>query len=79
MIDALTRLQKITSPCDLEMHEPDNQDIRALVHGNHLDNAMGDNPAWNGNEFTVEINDAVTGKTEYFNLATLIALARRAQ
>lgn len=69
------RLLKATNGCREDMHEPDEQGISAIVTGYRLDNAMGDNPSNNLSEFTVGIvRDSV--KTEWFNLATLIALAR---
>lgn len=61
------------------MHEPDEQDIYAVVTGTHLDNAMGDNPCDNCCEFTVGLGDQDGNNREWFNLADLIALARLAQ
>ena len=52
------------------MHEPDEQDVTARVFGEVLDNAGSDN------EFTVRIQQG--GRYQHFNLATLIALARKA-
>jgi hypothetical protein len=69
------RLLKATENCREDMHEPDEQGISAVVAGNHLDNAMGDDPADNCGEFTVAIVQD-DGSKEWFNLATLIALAR---
>lgn len=57
------------------MHEPDNQGVSAVIAGYHLDNAMGDDPTRNCGEFTVGIIRG-DGSREWFNLATLIALAR---
>lgn len=58
----------------------------ADVVGTHLDNAMGDGPPpHNCGEFLVKITlvehtDTIDiAKHEYFNLASLIALARRAK
>lgn len=73
------RLRDITESCRLDMHEPDNQGIECQVEGNHLDNAMGDDPHTNCKEFTVGITVTDSNgkeRTEWFNLATLIAVAR---
>ena len=70
------RLRKITGKCREDMHEPDEQDIDAVVSGYKLDNAMGDNPRNNFGELTVGIRTG-EGTIEWFNLATLIALARK--
>ena len=76
MEEMYSRLQRVTWGCYHDMHEPDEQGISAVVKGDHLDNAMGDNPETNCGELTVGItNDS--SKTEWFNLATLIALAKR--
>lgn len=72
------RLRAVTADCRDDMHEPDNVGIDARVTGFHLDNAMGDNPISNCGEYTVGIANDKTGETEWFNLATLIAMARRA-
>jgi hypothetical protein len=69
------RLLEATKDCREDMHEPDEQGVSALVSGYHLDNAMGDNPFDNCGEFTVAIVQD-DGSKEWFNLATLIALAR---
>lgn len=73
--DFSERLIAITEDCRDDMHEPDEQDVSAIVKGNHLDNAMGDDPSYNCNEFSVQIIRE-DGQKEWFNLATLIALAR---
>ena len=79
------RLLEVTKYCRYDMHEPDNQGLVAHVTGIMLDNAMGDNPHNNFGEFTVglKIVDEHRDMFEYpnenmqwFNLATLIALAR---
>ncbi len=75
----LERLQKITKNCREDMHEPDNQGIIAKVTGTHLDNAMGSDPYTNSQEFTVGIIHDDGSADEWFNLATLIALARKAK
>lgn len=77
MQKSLARLLDITEPCRFDMHEPDNQGVSAVVTGTHLDNAMGDDPYRNFCEFTVGITQ--DERTEWFNLATLIALARMAR
>jgi hypothetical protein len=83
--DTLQRLQVITKDCRDDMHEPDQQGIKASVIGNHLDNAFGDSIlpiALDGGyqEFVVTIDreDEETGEVtrERFNLANLIALAK---
>lgn len=75
------RLVAFTKGARPDFHEPDEQGFSAVVHGDNLDNAMGDNPADNCQEMTVELrrdtNDGVV--VEYFNLASLIALAREAR
>ena len=71
------RLRDITSDCRPDMHEPDEQGISAVVFGNHLDNAMGNDPTRNHGEFLVGITRDGC-QTEWFNLATLIAMARAA-
>ncbi len=76
--DILVRLLKVTAGCRTDMHEPDEQDVSAIVTGYHLDNAMGDDPHSNYGEFTVGISNDGGESYEWFNLATLIALARKA-
>ena len=73
----LARLQLITAKCREDMHEPDEQMIEAFVHGSELDNAMGDDP--DSGELVVTIKNGATGQVENINLATLIALARKAK
>ena len=72
------RLLEATKGCREDMHEPD--ELNVIVTGTHLDNAMGDNPYNNCCELTVGIKRTEgTGEVTYwFNLATLIALARKA-
>ena len=87
--DMLNRLLKITKNCREDMHEPDEQYISAHVYGDHLDNAFGDLPHFLGPfgagdrsyphmEFVVCIKNDEKIEYEWFNLATLIALARKA-
>lgn len=81
----LERLRSITYGCRPDMHEPDEQGLRARVVGDHLDNACGDHIGVDQitrgfQEFVVileRFDDEVKG-VEVFNLADLIALARRA-
>jgi len=78
MKNTLQKLNDITAGCREDMHEPDEQDIKAYVIGDHLDNAFGNSITLNDGfqEFVVVIRR--NEKTEKFNLATLIALARKA-
>jgi ethanolamine ammonia-lyase small subunit len=79
--DDLKRLLKITAGCGRDMHEPDEEDVRARVVGDHLDNAFGEgistDAIMNGYQEFVVILER-DGKLEKFNLASLIALARMA-
>ena len=82
MVEMKNRLIDITSTCNVEMHEPDNDGVSARVIGYQLDNAMGDSITENAikegwQEYVVIIDN--NGKKEQFNLACLIALARKAQ
>lgn len=78
----LKRLLEFTKACRDDMHEPDEQEISAMVVGDHLDNAHGHRihyaEDFTYQEFVVVLNNDSTGKEERFNLATLIALARKA-
>lgn len=79
----LQRLQEITSGCRPDMHEPDEQGLKARVVGDHLDNACGNYIAESAivggfQEFVI-ILERFTGDkiiTEKFNLANLLAIAR---
>lgn len=77
----LKRLLDITKDCREDMHEPDEKGLSAEVIGNHLDNAMGEQITITEHffyqEFLVKLK--VGQWTETFNLANLIALARKAQ
>lgn len=80
----LDRLRLVTQGCRDDMHEPDEQDLKARVVGDHLDNAMGESFTLGvfrdyvmTQEFLV-ILERSGFPTEVFNLADLIALARRA-
>lgn len=85
MRDFATRLLDVTEGCRPDLHEPDEQDLKARVVGDHLDNAYGETVmermiVEGYQEFVVILKrfHAGTGRhqTECFNLATLIALAR---
>lgn len=88
--DSLNRLLKITNLCRDDMHEPDEQSIKGHVYGDHLDNAAGNKPHFPSAyglgqdgpfphaEFVVCIENEDELTYEWFNLATLIALARKA-
>jgi len=78
MQEMLERLKIVLKDCREDMHEPDEQGITVAVTGYHLDNAMGDDPKRNCGEMTVGIMKNHDGHFEWFNLATLIALARKA-
>jgi hypothetical protein len=83
------RLTSITAGCRDDMHEPDEQSLKARVVGTHLDNAFGDSIIEDAlvrgfQEYVVVleryfVEDGAGGEkivVEKFNLATLIALAR---
>jgi hypothetical protein len=72
------RLSDYTKGARIDFHEPDEQGFSAVVHGDHLDNAMGDDPKTNCGEMTIELRRETDAgfRVEFFNLATLIALAR---
>lgn len=81
MKNDLKRLLEITKSCRDDMHEPDEQGLIAHIVGNKLDNAFGDHisieAVINGyQEFVIMLDH--NEKIEKFNLATLIALARKA-
>lgn len=73
--DFSTRLLFITNGCREDMHEPDEQGVSVMFTGLSFDNAMGDDPYNNCQEMTIGITN-INGETEWFNLASLIALAR---
>ncbi len=76
------RLLAITDGCRDDMHEPDEQGLSARVVGSHLDNAFGDHISGEflekGYQELVVILNRDDGRAEKFNLASLIALARKA-
>ena len=83
--EILARLKNVTATCREDMHEPDEQDLKATVVGNLLDNAMGDSILIEllekgFHEYVVVLERYEKGKfiLERFNLADLIALARKA-
>jgi PP-loop superfamily ATP-utilizing enzyme len=78
MENMLKRLVEVTKNCREDMHEPDEQGLSAVTSGFNFDNAFGDSPFTNAGELTVGIRDDKSGHIEWFNLATLIALARKA-
>ena len=75
----LKKLKLFAHNCWEDMHEPDEQSISAIVSGFHLDNAMGDDPRINCGEFTIGLSNDGGISFMWFNLATLIALARKAK
>lgn len=75
-------LRSVTRGAREDMHEPDEQGIKARVIGDHLDNAMGaavmpDLLIRGAHEFVVVIEqlDDSGMRVEQFNLADLIAMA----
>lgn len=81
LAETLARLLAITEGCRDDMHEPDAQGLMATAHGFHLDNACGSDPMTNHGELTVLLSRTTPNGTRsaWFNLADLIALARRAR
>ena len=71
------KLTKFTKDCRHDMHEPDEQGISAKVIGKELDNAMGEDVRFN-DEFVVILKNS-KDKEFRINLATLIAIARKAR
>lgn len=67
----LERLLTKTRDCRSDMHEPDEQDIYAVVTGTHLDNAMGSDPYHNCCEFTVGLRDRDGNNCEWYNWTTV--------
>lgn len=86
MEDVLKQLKQFTANCREDMHEPDEQEISATVVGNELDNAMGaeiypELLTRGRHELVVILKDSSNPHSKYLqiNLATLIALARKAE
>jgi hypothetical protein len=75
----LKGLNEITKDCREDMHEPDEQEVYAEVRGEKLDNAFGEDTGPYTREFVVMLRNEITNKYFYINLASLIALARKAQ
>jgi hypothetical protein len=71
LAQTLADLRHITDGCRADMHEPDEQDLTAVVTGMVLDNA-----GWTEREIMVRLSR--DGYYQSFNLADLIALARKA-
>lgn len=79
----LKRLRAITRGCRADMHEPDEQDLKCRVVGDHLDNAFGEHinaeAIIRGSQEFVVVLERITEhgvQIEAFSLANLIALAR---
>lgn len=77
------QLASFLKNCREDMHEPDEQGIKATVVGDHLDNAFGDRVATDAivggyQELVVLIRNENKDTFHAVNLATLIALARLA-
>lgn len=70
--ETAVELLKVTRGCRPDMHEPDEQDVTAIVRGRVFDNAGTDK------EIVVSFRKGVedSGCTASINLATLVALAR---
>ena len=84
---SLENLLDITRGCRPDMHEPDEQGLTAIVTGLHLDNAFSNQrqlvrESPEAEEIIVTLRRDQDGAGWYtqiqINLATLIALARRA-
>ncbi len=84
---SLENLLDITRGCRPDMHEPDEQGLTAIVTGLNLDNAFGNQRTLvrespEAEEIVVTLRRDQDGEGWYsqiqINLATLIALARRA-
>lgn len=89
LLDVATRLRGITDGCRPDMHEPDEQELKAHVIGTHLDNAMGARiipelleRGYHEIVVVLErpmmVEKQVKFVRECFSLADLIALARLA-
>ena len=73
----------ILKDCREDMHEPDEQGIKATIIGTELDNAMGDTfypeMILSGNhEMLIKIENENNGRFGLFNLATILAYTRKA-
>ena len=86
MQQALNDLKFATAPCREDMHEPDEQDLKVSIIGDHLDNACGNHIGHR--QITQGFQEYVVCFRRFdsklgfvcvqVNLATLIALARKA-
>jgi hypothetical protein len=81
----LQRLKSLTKECSEDMHEPDCQEVYVRkVAGRKLDNAYGAGShtvgIWGKNpERRFLLVNKDTGEQEWFNLADILALARKAR
>lgn len=80
MNDMISRLCEATAGCRDDMHEPDNNGVTAWVVGTGLDNTHGDNIDLEFIRDNIQELVVVIAKNHvhkyYFNLASLIALAK---
>lgn len=85
MKDVLEKLLQITEGCRDNMHEPDEQGLSAEVFGSRLDNAFPSRGKFVNIHPDSEIKVKLIRERDdevdfsFFNLADLIALARKAQ
>ena len=78
MKETLEKLLQITEGCRDDMHEPDEQGLSAKVLGVKLDNAFPSTTLSHEIRVMLTRGSGNDFDTEFFNLATLIALARKA-
>ena len=82
--DDLKRLREFTAACRPDMHEPDEQGITAVFGPSQRRSGLGIYAVSLDNACTGEDGDlgfwlkSEEGQSEWFNLADIIALARRA-
>jgi len=89
MRETLEKLLQITEGCREDMHEPDEQGLSAVVFGSRFDNAFPPEGEIAGEFVNVHPDSELKVKliresddeveSSFFNLADLIALARKAQ
>lgn len=89
MKETLEKLLQITEGCRENMHEPDEQGLSAVVFGSRFDNAFPTEGEIAGEFVNVHPDSELKVKlirergdeveSSFFNLADLIALARKAQ
>jgi hypothetical protein len=78
MQNELSNLLRLTANCREDMHEPDEQDVTVRKwKGIYLDNAFGASP--DSRERCFLLRNGTTGEELWVNLASLIALARKAK